>query len=223
MPTEAARESSEPIGRFASIAALHRDLAGCRRCRDAGFSVESSPVVHGAAGRRAYLYGQAPGIVEGAVGAPWQGRAGRTLRAWLELDEDAFDATFYCASVTRCYPGRVSGRGDRTPSPAEQRLCAPWRVEGAAAAPPHLDPHGRRPRGTSRRRRTNAHRVCRQELSRGRCHRHPAPPPFGRQRMAQRSHEPTAAREGPHPCTARDRPDRRSFLTGPAPVCDDAP
>ena len=24
---------------------------------------------------------------------------------WLELDEDAFYATFYCASVTRCYPG----------------------------------------------------------------------------------------------------------------------
>jgi uracil-DNA glycosylase len=35
----------------------------------------------------------------------------------------------YCASVTRCYPGRSSSRGDRTPSPAEQRLCAPWRTE----------------------------------------------------------------------------------------------
>ena len=129
MPTKATEDSREPIGRYASISALHLDLAGCRRCADAGFPVESPPVVHGAAGRRAYLYGQAPGIVEGAAGAPWQGRAGRTLRAWLELDEDAFDATFYCASVTRCYPGRVSGRGDRTPSPAEQRLCAPWRVE----------------------------------------------------------------------------------------------
>jgi uracil-DNA glycosylase len=50
------------------------------------------------------------------------------LRRWLELDEDAFCATFYCASVTRCYPGRgASGRGDRTPTPREQALCAFWR------------------------------------------------------------------------------------------------
>lgn len=119
----------EPTKRYVSIAALQRDLAGCRRCAEAGFPIESTPVLHGSAGRRAYLYGQAPGIVEGAEGAPWRGRAGRALRRWLELDEEAFYATFYCASVTRCYPGRTAGRGDRTPTPAEQRLCAPWRTE----------------------------------------------------------------------------------------------
>ena len=44
------------------------------------------------------------------------------------MDEDAFYGTFYCASVTRCYPGRApSGRGDRTPTPREQELCAFWR------------------------------------------------------------------------------------------------
>jgi uracil-DNA glycosylase len=118
-----------PLKRYASIAALQQDLARCRRCTEAGFPVESAPVVQGAAGRRAYLYGQAPGIVEGAAGAPWRGRAGRALRRWLELDEESFDATFYCASVTRCYPGRNAGRGDRTPTPAEQRACAPWRTE----------------------------------------------------------------------------------------------
>lgn len=85
--------------------------------------------MQGAAGRRAYLYGQAPGVVEGAEGAPWRGRAGQTLRRWLALDDDAFDRTFYCASVTRCYPGRAASRGDRTPTPAEQRLCARWRAE----------------------------------------------------------------------------------------------
>jgi len=129
MRAKTAETSPEPDRHFRSIAALHRDLAACRRCAAAGFSIESSPVVQGAAGRQAYVYGQAPGIVEGAAGAPWQGRAGRTLRAWLDLDERTFDATFYCASVTRCYPGRVSGRGDRTPSRAERHLCAPWRVE----------------------------------------------------------------------------------------------
>jgi uracil-DNA glycosylase len=118
-----------PLKRYTSIHALQRDLAGCRRCADAGFQIESAPVVQGAAGRRAYLYGQAPGIVEGAEGAPWRGRAGRTLRRWLELDEEAFYATFYCASVTRCYPGRTAGRGDRTPTPAEQRLCGSWGSE----------------------------------------------------------------------------------------------
>jgi uracil-DNA glycosylase len=74
------------------------------------------------------MYGQAPGIVEGEERRPWRGRAGKTLRRWLELGEEEFYATFYCASVTRCYPGRAaSGRGDRTPTPREQELCVFWR------------------------------------------------------------------------------------------------
>jgi uracil-DNA glycosylase len=76
----------------------------------------------------AYMFGQAPGVIEGQERRPWRGRAGRTLRRWLELDEDAFYATFYCASVTRCYPGRApSGRGDRAPTPRERELCRFWR------------------------------------------------------------------------------------------------
>ena len=79
-------------------------------------------------GQRAYMYGQAPGIVEGEERLPWRGRAGRTLRRWLELEEEAFYSTFFCASVTRCYPGRApSGRGDRMPTPREQELCQFWR------------------------------------------------------------------------------------------------
>jgi uracil-DNA glycosylase len=73
------------------------------------------------------MYGQAPGVVEGAERRPWRGRAGKTLRRWLELEEDEFYRAFYCASVTRCYPGGApSGRGDRTPTPREQELCAFW-------------------------------------------------------------------------------------------------
>ena len=46
----------------------------------------------------------------------------------LLWDEDAFYSTFYCASVTRCYPGRAqSGGGDRVPTPREQELCSFWR------------------------------------------------------------------------------------------------
>jgi uracil-DNA glycosylase len=112
---------------YRSIASLQRDNRVCRACLEAGYQIESWPVVEGAAGQRAYIFGQAPGIVEGEERRPWRGRAGQTLRRWLELDEAAFYATFYCASATRCYPGRpASGRGDRTPTPREQELCSFW-------------------------------------------------------------------------------------------------
>ena len=113
---------------YRSLASLQRDLSVCRACVEAGYPLESWPVRNDLTGQRAYMYGQAPGIVEGEERRPWRGRAGKTLRRWLALDEDAFYATFYCASVTRCYPGRSpSGRGDRTPTPREQELCAFWR------------------------------------------------------------------------------------------------
>jgi uracil-DNA glycosylase len=55
------------------------------------------------------------------------------------MDEDTFYSTFYCASVTRCYPGRApSGRGDRTPTPREQDLCAFWREWEFALMRPQL-------------------------------------------------------------------------------------
>jgi uracil-DNA glycosylase len=114
--------------RYRSIASLQRDNRRCRACAEAGFHLESRPVVEGHAGQRAYLYGQAPGVVEAEEGRPWRGRAGRTLRDWLGLDEERFYETFYCAAVTRCFPGKApSGRGDRTPTPAEQAPCAVWR------------------------------------------------------------------------------------------------
>jgi uracil-DNA glycosylase len=113
---------------YRSVASLQRDTSRCRACVEAGFPLESLPVRAPLASQRAYLFGQAPGVVEGEERLPWRGRAGQTLRRWLELDEDAFYATFYCASVTRCYPGRAaSGRGDRTPTPREQDLCEFWR------------------------------------------------------------------------------------------------
>jgi uracil-DNA glycosylase len=114
--------------RYRSIRSLQRDNSVCRACAEEGFPLESLPIVQPYRGQRAYVFGQAPGAVEGEERLPWRGRAGRTLRRWLELDEDEFYATFYCASVTRCYPGKApSGRGDRTPAPREQELCAFWR------------------------------------------------------------------------------------------------
>jgi uracil-DNA glycosylase len=112
---------------YRSLASLQRDLSVCRACVEAGYPLESWPVRNVHTGQHAYMYGQAPGIVEGEERRPWRGRAGKTLRRWLELEEEEFYATFYFASVTRCYPGRpASGRGDRTPTPHEQELCSFW-------------------------------------------------------------------------------------------------
>jgi uracil-DNA glycosylase family 4 len=113
---------------YRSIASLQRDNRVCRACVEAGYPLESLPIVQPYRGQRAYMFGQAPGIQEGFERLPWRGRAGKTLRRWLGLDEESFYSTFYCASVTRCYPGRgVGGRGDRTPTFREQDLCAFWR------------------------------------------------------------------------------------------------
>lgn len=114
--------------RYRSLASLQRDNARCRRCLEAGFPIFPRPVFAGDASQRAYLFGLAPGRVEAERGLPWQGRAGRTLRRWFRLDEEAFFQRFYCASVTRCFPGpSPGGRGDRTTTSLERALCAEWR------------------------------------------------------------------------------------------------
>lgn len=112
---------------YRSIASLQRDNRACRACAEAGYPIESLPIVQPYTGQRASMFGQAPGYEEGVARLPWQGKAGKTLRVWLGMTEEAFFGTFYCASVTRCDPGRaVSGRGDRVPTPGERELCAFW-------------------------------------------------------------------------------------------------
>jgi uracil-DNA glycosylase len=112
---------------YRSLASLQRDNRVCRACADEGFPLESLPVFEGRPGQRAMIVGQAPGIVEAGERRPWRGRAGRTLRRWLELNEEEFYETFYCVSATRCYPGRhPSGRGDRPAKRREIELCRFW-------------------------------------------------------------------------------------------------
>ena len=50
---------------YRSLTALKRDQSACRACVEAGFPLESLPVIAPGSGQRAYLFGQAPGIVEG--------------------------------------------------------------------------------------------------------------------------------------------------------------
>jgi uracil-DNA glycosylase len=113
---------------YRSLVSLQRDNRVCRACAEAGYPLESLPVFEGKPGQRALIVGQAPGLLEGDERRPWRGRAGQTLRRWLDLDEETFYETFYCASVTRCYPGKhPSGRGDRPATPREIELCRFWR------------------------------------------------------------------------------------------------
>ena len=113
---------------YRSLDSLQRDNRVCRACLEAGYPLESWPVFEGRRDQRALIVGLAPGIVEGEERRPWRGRAGAMLRRWLAMEEDEFYATFYCASVTRCYPGRhPSGRGDRPATPREIALCRFWR------------------------------------------------------------------------------------------------
>jgi uracil-DNA glycosylase len=123
MPDRAARRRAS----YRSLASLQRDNRACTACAEAGFAIVPPPVFEGHVGQRAMILGQSPGEREGAEGRPWRGRAGRTLRTWLEMDEDRFYGTFYCCSVTRCYPGKSpGGRGDRPPTPRELDLCSFW-------------------------------------------------------------------------------------------------
>jgi uracil-DNA glycosylase len=109
---------------------LDRHRRALRECRRCGYAGNVAPIVSLARSPKMMLVGQAPGRVEAEGGAPFSGRAGRTLFSWFSsigLDEPVVRSRIYIGAVTRCFPGSSpSGRGDRVPSPAERDRCAPW-------------------------------------------------------------------------------------------------
>ena len=100
------------------------------QCRVCGHPPEVQPIVSLARSPKIMLVGQAPGKVEAEGGAPFSGRAGRTLFRWFEsvgIAEETVRARVYIAAITRCFPGaNASGRGDRVPSQAERSSCSKW-------------------------------------------------------------------------------------------------
>ena len=118
------------VGTALELSALQDEMRSCRRCVDAGHSIVPGAVFSGEAGARLLIVGQAPGASEVAAERPFSGAAGRRLFGWLAragFAEDELRKRHYFCSVTRCYPGRrASGRGDRSPSLAEQALCRPF-------------------------------------------------------------------------------------------------
>lgn len=106
---------------------LQTNMRACRACLEAGYSVEPPAVTQGNVAGRIMTIGQAPGITEVEAGRPFNAGSGKRLFEWLAragIEETWFRETQYMSSVTKCYPGRISGSsGDRVPSRAEQKLC----------------------------------------------------------------------------------------------------
>ncbi len=105
---------------------LHTDLAGCRLCP----RVMGTPVHPSAQPARILLVGQAPGPREASLGRPFAWTAGRTLFGWfasvLGADEQLVRRHVYLSAVTRCFPGKAPGGGDRRPDPDEVARCRKW-------------------------------------------------------------------------------------------------
>ena len=153
---------------YRSIRSLQRDNARCRACVEAGYPLESWPVRAPYAGQRAYLYGQAPGIVEGEERLPWRGRAGQTLRRWLRLDGDALYETLLLRirHPLLSRPRAVRPRRPHADAARAAALLVLARL-GARAAPPGADRHRRRPRRQPPARDLEPERLHRQELRAG--------------------------------------------------------
>jgi uracil-DNA glycosylase len=124
------------------LAALQEGMRACRRCLEAGYPVVPGAVFSGPASACVMVVGQAPGVTETEVGRPFNGSSGRRLFRWLAeagWQESTFRATQYLSAVTKCYPGRTgTGKGDRVPTRAEQKLCAPFLERELALVRPRL-------------------------------------------------------------------------------------
>jgi uracil-DNA glycosylase len=105
-------------------------MRSCCRCLDAGYPIVPNAVFSGPATATIMIVGQAPGVTEAQVARPFNGSSGRRLFQWLARagwEEDLFRATQYLTAVTKCFPGKGSGgKGDRVPTRAEQKMCAPF-------------------------------------------------------------------------------------------------
>ena len=124
------------------LAALHTQMRACRRCLEAGYPITAGAVFSGLATATVMIVGQAPGITETQVGRPFNGSSGRRLFRWLAQagwEETEFRTTQYMTAITKCYPGKGSGgKGDRVPTRAEQKLCAPYLERELALVRPNL-------------------------------------------------------------------------------------
>jgi uracil-DNA glycosylase len=108
---------------------LHQRLDACRLCPNM-----IGPVVHGPpVVSELFLIGQAPGPREGSFGRPFAWTAGKTLFRWFDqaigADEETVRKKVFISAVSRCFPGKAKGGGDRRPDDDEVASCRQW-LEG---------------------------------------------------------------------------------------------
>ena len=130
------------VGDEEGLRELHVEMRACHRCKEAGFPITPGAVISGPASARLMIVGQAPGSTECETGRPFNGPSGTRLFEWLAQagwDERSFRTTHYMTAVTKCYPGRSpNGKGDRAPTRAEQKLCAPFLQRELALVQPEI-------------------------------------------------------------------------------------
>lgn len=104
---------------------LDRLVADIKACRICALPHEPRPVVWVHPDARILIAGQAPGRLVHETGVPWNDPSGDRLRAWMNLDRDAFYRREHIAVAAMgfCFPG-TANEADLPPRPE----CAPaWR------------------------------------------------------------------------------------------------
>ena len=110
------------------------EVRACTHCAEHLPLVGPRPVLRASASARILIIGQAPGTRVHETGVPWDDASGDRLRAWLDMDREAFYDDRHIAIVPMgfCYPGREERGGDRPPRPE----CAPlWHARLLAMMP----------------------------------------------------------------------------------------
>ncbi len=118
------------------MADLQDLLAAARACRvcEKHLPLGPRPMLRAGPAARLMIVGQAPGTRVHETGIPWNDPSGNRLRAWLDLDREAFydEARIAIVPMGFCYPGRNPRGGDNPPRPE----CAPlWHAPLLAALP----------------------------------------------------------------------------------------
>lgn len=105
-----------------SLDAYVEAIRSCRRCYDApsrkpGLPHVPRPVLQIGPSAKILIAGQAPGTRVHASGRPFTDRSGDRLRAWLQIDSDAFYDARRLAIVPMgfCFPGQDTRGADLPP------------------------------------------------------------------------------------------------------------
>jgi uracil-DNA glycosylase len=99
---------------------LLQDVRNCRAC-EAHLPLGPRPILQASTSARILIVGQAPGTAVHQTGVPWNDPSGKTLRAWMGVDETTFydERRIAIIPMGYCYPGRGKS-GDLPP----RRECA---------------------------------------------------------------------------------------------------